>query len=329
VAPATLADLVSIVIPCFRGERFLAKAVESCLGQRYPHIEILIVDDASPDSCALIAEKYALADTRVRVVRRPCNGGVSRAFNSGFEIARGKYFTRLAQDDVFEPDAVATLVACLEAAPPGTGLAYCNYCRIDEAGKIIGDITTAGPRNALRYRNEIGLCVMWTRDVWKAIGGFNPEFDAAEDFEYWLRVAERFSMVKCEGRPALRVRMHGNMGTVQFAEKQRAAYHRALVARAREGRFKFDRRWAERQIAVARVHQTWGDSSGDRKSYGKALAYTLLSLAEWPLPFPDYARIGKPTCSRARMLVSYSTRMLRSVPGLIADAVWALCRRMA
>src|SRR6516165_8538835 len=86
VAPETLPRLVSVVIPCFRGERFLAKAVESCLGQAYPLIEIIVVDDASPDSCAAIAERYALADGRVRVVRRPSNGGVSRAFNSGYEV---------------------------------------------------------------------------------------------------------------------------------------------------------------------------------------------------------------------------------------------------
>jgi glycosyltransferase involved in cell wall biosynthesis len=321
--------LVSIVVPCYKGERWLSEAIESCLRQTYGSLEIILVDDASPDACARIAETYARSDARVKAVRRLQNGGVSRAFNSGFETARGEYFTRLAQDDAFEPDAIARLVAGLREGGPGTGLAYCDYCRIDEAGNVLGGTTTAEPPDALKYKNEIGLCVMWTREVWEAIGGFDPEFDAAEDFEYWLRAAERFSFVKCSGPPALRVRMHSAMGTIQFADQQRVAFQKALVHRARTGRLKLDRRWAERQIAAARVHQTWGDCSGDRKSYGQALAYTLLSLAEWPLPFPGYARVGKPSCSRARMLISYSARILCSVPSWIPDVVRALRRRMA
>jgi hypothetical protein len=79
--------LVSIVIPCYKGERWLGEAIESCLAQTYSPIEIILVDDASPDSCAAIAERYAEVDARVRVLRRPQNGGVSRAFNAGFEIA--------------------------------------------------------------------------------------------------------------------------------------------------------------------------------------------------------------------------------------------------
>jgi glycosyltransferase involved in cell wall biosynthesis len=321
----TLPSLVSVVIPCYKGERFLAEAIESCVAQSYPLLEIIVVDDASPDSCAAIAERYALADDRVRVVRRSCNGGVSRAFNSGFDVARGEYLTRLAQDDAFEPDAIARLVTGLCAGGPATGLAYCDYCKIDEAGKVVGQSLTAEPADALKYSNEIGLCVMWTRDVWETIGGFNPDFDAAEDFEYWLRAAERFSLVKIPGPPALRIRIHAGMGTVQFAEKQVAAYHNALINRARRGRFRFDRQWAERRIALARVHQTWGDTSGDRHQFGRALAYTILSLLEWPWPFPGYVRCGKPACSRLRMLVSYSARIVRLIPAHLVKAASVLC----
>src|SRR5437868_315064 len=98
--------LVSIVIPCYKGEKFLAQSIESCQRQTYPNIEILVVDDASPDRCAEIAADFADRDPRIRVLRRPQNGRVSRAFNTGYEAACGEYFTRLAQDDVFCDDAV-------------------------------------------------------------------------------------------------------------------------------------------------------------------------------------------------------------------------------
>jgi glycosyltransferase involved in cell wall biosynthesis len=91
-----ISGLVSIVIPVYGGTRFLGEAIESCLAQTYRDIEIIVVDDASPDESAEIAEGYARRDARVRLVRRAINGGVSRAFNSGFDVARGEYLTRLA-----------------------------------------------------------------------------------------------------------------------------------------------------------------------------------------------------------------------------------------
>ena len=91
-AVAMVPGLVSIVIPCYNGLRFLPQAIESCLRQTYRDLEVIVVDDASPDDCAAIAERYASRDDRVRVIRRPANGGVSRAFNTGFEAARGEYF---------------------------------------------------------------------------------------------------------------------------------------------------------------------------------------------------------------------------------------------
>lgn len=312
--------LVSIVIPCYKGERFLTEAIESCLRQTYDPLEIIVVDDASPDSCAALADRYARSDPRVRLVQRPQNGGVSRAFNSGFEAARGEFFARLAQDDVFEPSAVARMTAGLRAAGPGAGLAYCDCCFIDEAGNRLSDFVTAQPEQALRFRNDILLCVLWTRKVWQTIGGFNPEYDTAEDFEYWLRLRERFTLVKCEGPPALRWRSHPEMGCRQFSEKCVEATHRAIAENARQRFFQFDRRWAQRRIAKSGVHQTMAYALVDRQSYAKALAQGLLSLVVWPFPLPGYVHDSKPAWARARMIGSLSRKVLLTRLRAVASA---------
>ena len=134
--------LVTIVIPCYRGARWLGDAIESCLAQSYNNLEVIVVDDASPDSCATIAERCARADPRLRLIRRARNGGVARAFNSGFEASFGEFLTRLAQDDLFEPDAVERMVAALRAKGPRAGVAYCNCATIDEAGNNFKEIVT-------------------------------------------------------------------------------------------------------------------------------------------------------------------------------------------
>src|SRR5262249_6354329 len=78
-AARSIAGLVSIVVPCYRGERFLREALQSCLAQTYSPIEILVVDDASPDGCLAIASEFAARDSRIRVISRPLNGGVAKA----------------------------------------------------------------------------------------------------------------------------------------------------------------------------------------------------------------------------------------------------------
>jgi len=302
------------VIPCYRGERYLADAIESCLAQTYPAVEILVVNDASPDSCQAIAERFARTDPRVRTVNRAQNGGVSRAFNDGFAAARGEYFTRLAQDDIFEPFAVERMVARLRAAGPEAGLVYCDFIEIDDSGTIMREaVRTPSPEHVLVYGNRMGLCAMWTREVWRTLGGFDPDFDAAEDYEYWLRVASRFELVKCDGPPALRVRTHAAMGSFVYAEKQVANTYRAIRA-AYGTRFSLDRFWRERQLALARAHLTAAHTFRDQQAFGKALAKVAQSFLDWPLPLPERARTdGEPPWIRARMLCVLSRRFAFSL----------------
>ena len=88
-----------------------------------------------PENDAEIADSCAARDSRVRVVRREKNGGVSRAYNSGYAVARGDYFTRLSQDDMFREDAIEIMLRCLQAAPPNVGLVYCDMQKVDENGR--------------------------------------------------------------------------------------------------------------------------------------------------------------------------------------------------
>jgi glycosyltransferase involved in cell wall biosynthesis len=305
--------VVSIVIPCYRGERFLAEAIESCLAQTYPAVEVVIVDDASPDSCLAIAERFAQSDPRVRIVRRAQNGGVSRAFNDGFAATHGEYLTRLAQDDVFEPFAVAQMVARLSAAGPGAGLVYCDRSEIDDRGNIVQEvIRTPPPEHVLIYGNRMGLCVMWTREVWQALGGFDPDFDAAEDYEYWLRVASRFGILRCEGAPAMRTRSHAQMGSVVFAEKQVANTYR-LIRATYGSRLGLNGNWRTRQIALARAHLTAAHTFREQQLFGKALGKLVLSFFEWPVPFPEHARTDERSWIRVRMFCVLSLNFAASV----------------
>lgn len=97
--------LISVVLPVFNGERFIADAIESVIAQTYSNWELLIVDDGSNDGSALICDKYAASDSRIKVFHQP-NGGVNSARARGVQQLSGDYMTFLDADDTFSKDAL-------------------------------------------------------------------------------------------------------------------------------------------------------------------------------------------------------------------------------
>lgn len=227
--------LASIVIPCYRGERYLPEAIESCLRQTERSFEVIVVDDASPDGCSAVAERYAAADPRVRLLRHPHNLGVSEAFNTGFRQATGQYFARLAQDDLFREDALAFMLDHIRQ-DLAVGLVYCDMQMIDSDGKFLTMLPAEEPERALLPCDRVGLCVLWTRAAWEAVGPFDSRYDAAEDYEFFLRLSRRYRLAKCNGQAPFYFRYHAEQGGVQLSGQQdyayalaQAAHHQAVV----------------------------------------------------------------------------------------------------
>ncbi len=127
---------VSIIIPIYKVEAYLARAVESALGQSERDIEIILVDDGSPDACGTICDRYAEADSRVKVIHQ-ANGGLSAARNAGLAQACGAYVLFLDGDDYLSADAVEILLAAAERYP--SDYIQFHYREVREDGTPIGD----------------------------------------------------------------------------------------------------------------------------------------------------------------------------------------------
>ena len=272
-----LPPLVSIVIPCYEGEFFLAQAIESCLNQTHRNIELIIVDDASPDSCAAIAEQFVARDKRVRLIRRPVNGGVSSAFNSGFEVAKGEFFSRLAQDDYFRDDAIEIMLTELRKNPDA-GMVYCDDQHVDEDGNFLRFARKEPPGLSVKS-NAIGLCVMWRRLVWEKVGKFDSAYDAAEDYEYWLRVRQHFRLSHCPEAP-LFVRIHDRMGSRVFYLRQ-SLLNACLAA-------KHTPSFVARRKGLAEDYFEIGYNIGLQKQKRTALRLLLQSIWYWPFSLKPY-----------------------------------------
>ena len=94
---------LSVIVPVYKTERYLGQCIESILTQTYADIELILIDDGSPDNCGRLCDQYALQDDRIIVIHKN-NSGVSAARNQGLDIASGEYLTFVDSDDWIEPD---------------------------------------------------------------------------------------------------------------------------------------------------------------------------------------------------------------------------------
>lgn len=100
--------LVSVIVPVYKVEAYLDQAVESLVNQTYTNIEIILIDDGSPDNCGAMCDAWAKKDSRVRVIHRE-NAGVAATRNVGLEASRGEYLVFVDSDDYVEPTCVEKL----------------------------------------------------------------------------------------------------------------------------------------------------------------------------------------------------------------------------
>lgn len=153
--------VVSVILPAFQAEAFVAVAIRSALAQTLREIEVIAIDDCSTDGTSEVLAACARADARVVPLRLACRGGPAAARNAGIAQARGRWIALLDADDLFLPGRVAHMVAAAEAA--GADLLADNMLRVDfQGGQCLG------PRFAdatMRFAGPVPLIEAVRRDM--------------------------------------------------------------------------------------------------------------------------------------------------------------------
>ncbi len=192
MTPSTSKPLVSVVIPCYKQAHLLPESIGSVLEQTYAPVEVVVVDDGSPDG----TKEVALSYPGVRCIRQN-NQGLSAARNTGFRGSRGKYIMFLDADDRLTPHALEAHLRCFAEHP--------------EALFVVGDIdlieTDGSYRESPRWPlleanfyeemlrvNHVAntIAVMFRRSALEQLGDFDISLPAAEDYEMLLRAARLF-----------------------------------------------------------------------------------------------------------------------------------------
>jgi len=145
-------DLVSVVIPVYNSEKFLAESIESVLNQSYENIEIITIDDGSTDSSSKILQKYS---DKIIILSQK-NQGLALALKAGISKMNGKWFKWLSPDDVLFPNAIETLVKTAKKFPNNT-IIYSNWDLIDQSGKKLRKFTESNYNNLSKFEYNIRL----------------------------------------------------------------------------------------------------------------------------------------------------------------------------
>jgi hypothetical protein len=205
-APA-FAELVSVVIPCFGQAHYLAEAIESVLAQTYPHLEIVVIDDGSPDNASAVAAHYP----GVRHVRQE-NGGVAAARNAGIRGTNGDFLIFLDADDRLLPNAVEAGLRCLREHPEcPAAIGWYHLTAQDGSAVAVGERPNVepDPYGELLKMNWAGFPgrAVYRRSVFEHVKGFDGDVSPAEDYDLNLRIAQQFP-IRSHGEEVAEHRQH-------------------------------------------------------------------------------------------------------------------------
>lgn len=229
--------IVSVVMPVRNSAAFIDEAIRSIRAQSLTGWELIIVDDGSIDASASIAGRHAVDDERIRILTLP-SSGIGVALNHGLVAARCDYVARLDADDVAMPERLARQIAVLDAHPRVAALgSACDLINVD--GAMTGQMGDAMSPDDIRAAPLTANClahssVMVRRQAALAAGGYRPAFAPSEDYDLWLRLAERHDLMSL-GERLVRHRCHDGQVSRTDAARQALTTLAAQIA-ARERR---------------------------------------------------------------------------------------------
>ena len=309
--PLTRRPRVSVVVPCYNYGRYLPELVTGLLGQQ-PGIDldVLIVDDASPDGSGDVAAALASGESRVRVLRHTVNQGHIQTYNDGLAEVDGEYVVLLSADDLLPPGALTRAVALLEAQPT-VGLVY-GYAR-----SFSGEPpqTSTKVRNWSRWRASTWLdlsvrkarCfisspeVVMRRAALDQVGSYDPRLPHSGDLDLWLRTALWWDIGRVNGPAQALYRVHdANMHLTTYA---------GMITDLRERRRTFELLFDEH--AVNRP-----DVTAQRPLALRALARESLRLA---------LRAHRDHGDRA-LIEEHLEYATETYPEIRTDVLWRLCQ---
>jgi glycosyltransferase involved in cell wall biosynthesis len=297
---------VSVVIPCYRYGHYLPAAIAGALDQSGVDVEVIIVDDASPDGSADVARALADSDERVRVLVHEENAGHIATYNDGLALAAGDYVTLVSADDLLTPDSLTRAVALMEHHP-GVGFVY-GYARSfagepEPVANRVRNWSVYPGRQWLGLAARRGRCFLSSpeavmrREALAETDLYDPRLPHSGDFDMWLRTAARWDVGRVNGPVQAHYRVHDqNMHLTTYA-----GWITDLIERRRTFQLLFDERAPElpevqalRPVAMralAREARRRAKAAAYDSDAVEARAYLEFAAETWPADRSGLGRV--------------------------------------
>jgi glycosyltransferase involved in cell wall biosynthesis len=184
---------ISVVLPVYNAERYVFQATESILNQTYKDFELIIIDDGSTDHSIDVIRSFY--DPRIVFIQNQDNQGLIYTLNRGIQSAKGKYIARMDADDISVAHRFQQQVSFLEMHPE-IGVVGSGYLPIDENNKAVrSPVHLSEYPLTVKWLMLIGNplahpSTMYRADLARQVGGYDNRFTYAEDYEFWIRMAE-------------------------------------------------------------------------------------------------------------------------------------------
>ena len=271
--------LVSVIIPCFNAERWIAEAIDSCLSQTYPHVEVIVVDDGSTDGSLALVESYG---KEIHIETGPNQGG-NRARNRGFRSSRGEYIQFLDADDYLLPEKIQRQVGFLEEFDADVVYGDWRHRFHEPDGSShLGEVQISGEQMDVLESLLAGWWVapsalLWRRGTVLNTGGWDEALFAAQDRDFFTTVALREADIRYQPGCHSVYRRHGNE-TVSSGDLVRwLENHRRVLEKAEHRLEATDRLLPRYRKALAKSYFTLARNYYDveRSRYDQLLGKTL------------------------------------------------------
>lgn len=290
---------VSVIIPTYNCEQYLAEAINSVLAQTYQNFEIIVVDDGSTDQTAKLLQSYG---NRIRAIHQQ-NQGVALARNHGIQQAQGEWIAFLDADDIFLPNKLAAQIALADEFPD-LGIIHSGWHRVDAQGNWLltvepwRQVPELTLESWLRWKPVLPSAMLFRHCWLKQAEGFDPRFPPAEDTDLVLRLALMGCRAKWLPQVTVNYRQHGSSamhkGLPQAKSLVAVIDHLFIQPNLPE-----QIRWLENQVRYSTlVWIAWylyhtGHLSEMVKHLQKALPYSpytpVETLVHWGDSFTAYA----------------------------------------
>ncbi|BAZ21024.1 putative glycosyl transferase [Kalymmatonema gypsitolerans NIES-4073] len=280
--------LVSVIIPCFNAERWIAEAIDSCLQQTYSNIEIVVIDDGSTDNSWEIIKTF---EKKIIWERLPHKGGNS-ARNRGFALSRGKYIQFLDADDYILPEKIERQVHFLEAT--GADVVYGDWRHkhhLPDGTSFLDKVEIAGTQIDIL---ESLLANWWTavasllykRTVVEKSGGWDEKLRAAQDRDFFLSVALNGAKVVYQPGCYSIYRRYGNVTVSSSSAPRWIESHCAVLEKAEKKLIQMNQLTMRYRYALAKSYFELARDSLLIDNYSQYIRF----LEEALILFPDFKR---------------------------------------